>query len=69
MLTRTRSGYGGGTLFDVQLQAVASGDLAWARTFSDGQEAARFRASLESDLAELDVGEFSRKHGIPIATA
>ena len=64
VLTRTRSGYAGASLHDVQLQVVATGELAWAQTFSDAAEAAAYRASIEADLAELDVVAFGRKHGV-----
>ena len=68
VLTRTRSGYAGASLHDVQLQVTGTGELAWAWTFSSADEAQRFKASLEDDLAELDVVGFSRKHGVPTPT-
>ena len=65
VLTRTRDGYGGGTMFDVQLQAADSGSLVWAQTFTDREQADAFEASLQRDLEDLDDSEFRRKHGVP----
>jgi hypothetical protein len=65
ILTRTRGGYAGATLYDVQLQAVATGNLLWAQTFTEPNEAEAFAESLDHDLDDLEVGEFRRKHGIP----
>lgn len=65
MLTRTRGGYGGGTMYDVQLQAAATGSLLWSQTFTDQQQALAFEESLARDLEELSDTDFRRKHGIP----
>ncbi len=64
VLTRTRGGYNGGTMYDVQLMAVASGQLLWAQTFTDQEQATAFEVELDRDL-ELDDATFRRKHGIP----
>lgn len=65
VLTRTRTGYDGAVMYDVQLQVVASGALVWAQTFSDEQEAEQYREDVESDLDELDDGEFRTKWSVP----
>jgi hypothetical protein len=65
VLTRTRGGYDGATMYDVQLQALATGNLMWAQTFTDREQASAFEASLERDLDELDDSTFRRKHGVP----
>ncbi len=65
VLTRTRGGYDGGTMYDVQLQAIASGSLVWAQTFSDQAQAQAFEHDLEHDLNELDEAAFRRKYGVP----
>lgn len=65
VLTRTRGGYDGGTMYDVQLQAVATGNLMWAQTFTDRDQADAFESKLEHDLNELEDGEFRRKYGVP----
>lgn len=64
-LTRTRGGYNGAVMYDVQLQSVASGQLLWAQTFTHEEQASEFEARLEADLDELDDGEFRRKYGVP----
>ncbi|HWH32936.1 MAG TPA: hypothetical protein VNU01_09730 [Egibacteraceae bacterium] len=64
VLTRTRGGYNGSTMYDVQLQSVESGQLLWARTFTDREQAEEFQASLDADL-DMEDGEFRRKHGVP----
>ncbi len=64
VLTRMRGGYNG-TMFDVQLQSVASGGLLWAQTFTDRKEAQRFERALEYDLDELDDLSFRRKYSVP----
>lgn len=64
MLTRTRGGYNGSTMFDVQLQSIETGQLLWARTFTDQEQAEEFQASLDADL-DLDDASFRRKHGVP----
>lgn len=65
VLSRTRGGYDGGTMYDVQLQVVASGNLLWAQTFTDHEQAQAFEAELERDLDELDDDEFRRKYRVP----
>jgi hypothetical protein len=68
VLTQTRQGYNGSTMFDVQLQSVGSGQLMWAQTFTDRAQAEAFQANLETDLDELGDEEFRRKHGLPSGT-
>ena len=65
VLTRTRGGYDGAVMYDVQLQVAATGALVWAQTFSDEDQATEFRTELESDLDQLDDGEFRRKYSVP----
>ena len=64
VLTRTRGGYGDGVMYDVQLQVAASGNLVWAQTFTDQEQADEFQAQVEADL-ELDGAEFRRKYSVP----
>lgn len=64
-LTRTRGGYNGATMFDVQLQSVASGQLVWAQTFTDRVQAGAFEQELETDLNDLDDAAFRRKYSVP----
>lgn len=68
VLTQIRGGYGDGVLYDVQLQSRQSGNLLWALTFTDADEAQAFEAQMRDDLDELDEPAFRRKHGVP-ATA
>lgn len=65
VLTRTRDGYGGGTMFDVQLQAADAGSLVWSQTFTDKAQAEEFERSLQGDLDDLDDDAFRRKYGVP----
>jgi hypothetical protein len=65
ILTRIRGGYDDATMYDVQLQAVASGNLLWAQTFTDRAQAQAFELELEQDLDELDDEAFRRKYGVP----
>lgn len=65
VLTRTRGGYNGSTMYDVQLQRITSGQLVWAQTFTDAEQARSFETRLEEDLA-LGDAEFRRKHGVPL---
>ena len=65
MLTRTRTGYEGAVMYDVQLQIVATGAIVWAQTFSDEAEAKRYREDVESDLDALDETDFRRKWSVP----
>jgi hypothetical protein len=67
VLTRTREGYNGSTMFDVQLQSVDTGHLLWAQTFTDREQAETFESSLEGDLDSLTEDDFRRKHGLPSA--
>lgn len=64
-LTRTRGGYNGSMMYDVQLQSVASGRLLWAQTFTHHEQAAAFEAALEADLDELDDVAFREKYRVP----
>lgn len=67
VLTRTRNGYSGSTMYDVQLQDASSGALVWAQTFTDQQQATEYEQTLDRDLDELDDGDFRRKYGVPSA--
>ena len=58
VLTRTRGGYDGAVMYDVQLQVAATGALVWAQTFSD-------QTQVERDLDELENDEFRRKYSVP----
>ena len=64
MLTRTRGGYNGSTMYDVQLQSAASGNLVWAQTFTKRDEAEEFEQRLDADLDELDDSAFRRKYNV-----
>jgi hypothetical protein len=68
VLTRTRGGYDGAVMYDVQLQVAATGALVWAQTFSDQEQADRFQGEVEHDLEELDNDEFRRKYSVPSTT-
>ena len=68
VLTRTRGGYDGAVMYDVQLQVAATGALIWAQTFSDQQQADRFQEEVEADLDGLDLDEFRRKYSVPSTT-
>jgi hypothetical protein len=68
VLTRTRGGYNGSTMYDVQLQSAASGNLLWAQTFTDPKQAEEFEDNLDHDLDELDDAAFRRKYGVPSAS-
>lgn len=63
--TRTRSGYHGGMLYDVQLQSLDTGNQLWAQTFTDSREAEAFEAQVLADLSELDGAAFRRKYRVP----
>lgn len=65
VLTRMRGGYNGSTMYDVQLQSIASGSLLWAQTFTDPEQAANFESTLDTDLDDLDDAAFRRKYGVP----
>lgn len=64
VLTRTRGGYSDGVMYDVQLQVTATGNLVWAQTFTDQEQADEFQTQVEDDL-ELEVDEFRRKYSVP----
>ena len=64
ILTRTRSGYDGAVLYDVQLQAAATGSLLWSQTFTDAEQARTYETTLDGDL-DLDDSDFRRKYSIP----
>ncbi|MDP9405866.1 MAG: hypothetical protein M3O86_04575 [Actinomycetota bacterium] len=68
VLTRTRGGYNGSTMYDVQLQSTASGGLVWAQTFSDRAEAEAYEQALDADLDELDDAAFRRKYNVTSAS-
>ena len=64
VLTRTRGGYNGSTMYDVQLQATSSGSLVWAQTFTNRDQAEEFERKLDSDLDEMDDPAFRRKYNV-----
>ena len=64
VLTRTRGGYNGSTMYDVQLQIAATGNLVWAQTFTDREQAEEYEKRLDSDLDELDEPAFRRKYNV-----
>ena len=65
VLTRTRTGYDGGVMYDVQLQVASTGSLVWAQTFTDQDQADEFQSEVETDLDHLENGEFRRKYSVP----
>lgn len=65
VLTRTRGGYDGATMYDVQLQISSTGALVWAQTFTDQAQADEFHEQVESDLDELSNEDFRRKYSVP----
>ncbi|MGH3441641.1 MAG: hypothetical protein ACRDUY_06275 [Nitriliruptorales bacterium] len=64
VLTRTRGRYDG-EMYDVQLQVNDTGALVWAQTFTDPEEADRYREEVEADLDSLDEKAFRRKWSVP----
>ena len=64
VLTATRGGYNGSTMYDVQLQIAATGNLVWAQTFTDREQAEEYERRLDFDLDELDEPEFRRKYNV-----
>ena len=64
VLTRTRGGYNGSTMYDVQLQVAATGNLVWAQTFTDREQAEQYEQRLDNDLDELDELDFRRKYNV-----
>ncbi|MGI8573908.1 MAG: hypothetical protein ACR2MA_00900 [Egibacteraceae bacterium] len=67
VLTRTRGGYNGATMYDVQLQKSSSSDLIWAQTFSDHEQARAYEQRVSDDLYELDDASFRSKYNVPSA--
>ena len=67
VLTRTRTGYEGAVMYDVQLQAVATGNLLWSQTFTDSDQARDYQSTLDHDLDRLEDPDFRRKYSIPSA--
>lgn len=65
VLTRRRDGYDGATMYDVQLQAIATGNLLWSQTFTDEDQAKEYESTLDFDLDRLDDHAFRRKYSIP----
>lgn len=55
-------------MYDVQLQAVATGSLLWAQTFTDAAQASTYEEEVERDLDELTDADFRRKYSIPATT-
>ncbi len=51
-------------MYDVQLQSTASGNLVWAQTFTDREQAGAFERALNADLDELDDVDFRRKYNV-----
>lgn len=68
MLTRTRGGYDGATMYDVQLQINETGGLVWSQTFTDQAQADDFQAQVDDDLDELSRDDFRRKYSVPSTT-
>ena len=64
VLTRTRGGYSDGVMYDIQLQIAATGNLVWAQTFTDQDQADEFQEQVKTDL-ELNGPEFRRKYSVP----
>lgn len=64
VLTRTRAGYDG-EMYDIQLQVNDTGALVWAQTFTDAEEADRYREEVEGDLESLDEKAFRLKWSVP----
>lgn len=64
VLTRVRGGYNGSTMYDVQLQSAATGNLLWAQTFTDREQAEQFESALDQDMDDLDDAGFRRKYNV-----
>jgi hypothetical protein len=64
VLTRTRGGYNGSTMYDVQLQVSETGNLVWAQTFTDRDQASAYERALDADLDDLDDTAFRRKYNV-----
>lgn len=69
VLTRTRGGYDGAVMYDIQLQIAATGALVWAQTFTDQAQADAFQSQVDDDLSELDLAGFRRKYSVPASAA
>lgn len=69
VLTRTRGGYDGAVMYDIQLQIAATGALVWAQTFSDQNQADEFQAQVDQDMDDLDLDGFRRKYSVPASAA
>ncbi len=69
ILTRTRGGYDGAVMYDVQLQIAATGALIWAQTFSDQDQANEFQDQVDQDMNDLDLAGFRRKYSVPASAA
>lgn len=65
VLTRTRGGYDGAVMYDVQLQIADTGALVWAQTFSDQEQADAFQEQLETDLDTMDDATFRSTYSVP----
>jgi hypothetical protein len=63
--TRTRGGYDGATMYDVQLLVAETGAMVWAQTFTDQAQSDGFQAQVEDDLDELTSDDFRRKYSVP----
>ncbi|MGH3665341.1 MAG: hypothetical protein ACRDU8_04520 [Egibacteraceae bacterium] len=64
VLTRTRGGYNGSTMYDVQLQSASTGNLVWAQTFTDREQADEYERRLDADLDDLADTDFRRKYNV-----
>jgi hypothetical protein len=51
-------------MYDVQLQVSATGNLVWAQTFTDRDQAAAYERALDADLDDLDETAFRRKYNV-----
>ena len=51
-------------MYDVQLQIAATGNLVWAQTFTDREQAEQYEQRLDLDLDELDEQAFRRKYNV-----
>jgi len=65
VLTRQRGGSQGGEVMDIQLQVRRTGELVWAQTFSDHDQARALEEQLEADLDDLDLASFRRAYRVP----
>lgn len=51
-------------MYDVQLQVAATGNLVWAQTFTDRDQAETYERTLDADLDDLDESTFRRKYNV-----